>query len=302
MEKDSQEKLIGNLACFVAYIIFGFNIVSCKAIANNGLVSPLTMFLYRSGGAMVLFWIFSLFSGKAEKVSGRDMLQIALASFIGLFLTQLSFLEAMPRATAVDASIIGALSPVATMLVAAVAVKDRITVPGIIGLLISIGGVLLLIFNSSSSGGAEHTSLAGFLLMMVNMVSFACYLGAFRPLIRRYKVVTFMKWMFLFSTLYALPFCLKGAINTDYASFDGKLIGNILYVVVMATFVSYFLIPIGQKRIKPVMVGIYSYLQPVVAMAVSVAIGMDSMSLLKGFAALMVFAGVGIVNFLPHRK
>ena len=33
MDKERQSSLIGNLACFAAYAIFGFNIISCKGIA-----------------------------------------------------------------------------------------------------------------------------------------------------------------------------------------------------------------------------------------------------------------------------
>ena len=33
MDKERERSLIGNLACFAAYAIFGFNIISCKGIA-----------------------------------------------------------------------------------------------------------------------------------------------------------------------------------------------------------------------------------------------------------------------------
>lgn len=71
-------------------------------------------------------------------------------------------------------------------------------------------------------------------------------------------------------------------------------------MVVGATFVAYFLIPVGQKRLKPVLVCMYSYVQPVVAMCISLAVGLDTMTWAKGVATVLVFAGVGIVNFSPH--
>ena len=72
--------------------------------------------------------------------------------------------------------------------------------------------------------------------------------------------------------------------------------------MVCATFISYFLIPIGQKRLKPMLVCMYSYVQPVVAMCISLAAGLDTMTWAKGVAAVLVFLGVGIVNFSPHAK
>ena len=135
--------------------------------------------------------------------------------------------------------------------------------------------------------------------MFVNATAFACYVGVFKPIIQKYHVVTFMKWMFLFSTLYALPFS-GGVLSIEYGAIPWNIVLQILYVVVGATFVAYFLIPVGQKRLKPALVCMYSYVQPVVAMCISLAVGLDTMTWAKGVATVLVFAGVGIVNFSPH--
>jgi drug/metabolite transporter (DMT)-like permease len=50
------------------------------------------------------------------------------------------------------------------------------------------------------------------------------------------------------------------------------------------------------------LVCMYSYVQPVVAMCISLAAGLDTMTWAKGVAAVLVFLGVGIVNFSPHAK
>lgn len=295
--------IAGNLASFGAYLIFGFNIVFCKNIANSGMVSPMALFCMRSIGALVLFWMVSLFFGRGESIDRKDLWKIALASFLGLFLTQLSFLKAITMTTAVDASILSLLCPVMTMIVAAVVLKDKITASGAAGLAISFAGVLFLVLNTVSiHGGADRTSLGGILLMIVNTSSFACYVGAFKPLIQKYSVVNFMKWMFLFSTIYALPFGASDLASVQYSELPPAIIWQILYVVVGATFISYFLIPFGQQRIKPMLVSMYTYVQPVVAMCISLAIGLDTMSWAKGAATLLVFAGVGIVNFSSKKK
>jgi len=48
------DTLIGNLACFTAYAIFGFNIISCKSIAMDGNITPMALFCLRSFGATFL--------------------------------------------------------------------------------------------------------------------------------------------------------------------------------------------------------------------------------------------------------
>ena len=103
--QEKNSALIGNLACFTAYAIFGFNIISCKNIAIDGNITPMALFCLRSFGATALFWIWSLFTEPHDHIEKKDMWKVAIASFLGLFMTQLSFLFAITKCTAIDASI-----------------------------------------------------------------------------------------------------------------------------------------------------------------------------------------------------
>ena len=111
-----------------------------------------------------------------------------------------------------------------------------------------------------------------------------------------------MKWIFLFSTLLSLPVSAMEFTRIDYAAFTPTLVGELAYLVVGATFVSYLLIPIGQQRIRPTLVSMYSYVQPIVAIAISIIIGMDTLSWQKVIAAATVFGGVVIVSYSRSAK
>ena len=290
------DQLSGHLAVAGAYTIFGMNIVFNKDIANADVVSPMLMFFFRAAGATVLFWLLSFFLPK-EKVASRDFVPIALASLTGLFLTQLSFLLAIPMSTSIDTSVVATLSPVFTMFFALFFLGEPITWKKALGVAVSLFGVLLLIFNSSHGVGAvSRTAPLGFVLLFINSISFATYLGAFRNVISRYSVVTFMKWSFLFSLILCVPFAFKDIVAADYAAIPAKVVWEIVYVVVMATFVAYFLIPYGQKKIRPTLVSMYTYLQPIIAVVISIASGLDVISWQKGLAILLVFIGVFLVT------
>ena len=288
--------ILGHLASFFAYVIFGLNTIVCKDIANFGQLSPIALFCIRSIGAAALFWLLSAFTPK-EKVPLRDLGGIFIASMLGLFLTQITFLKAITITTPMDATIVATMTPIMTMFVSAIFLKEPITLKKVVGVMISFSGVMFLIFNSVYEAGAvsQSTSL-GIGLMFLNGLFFAMYLGIFRPLISRYNVVTFMKWMFTFSMIAALPFGASGLLSADFLSFQPKLILDLGFLVFFATFVSYFLSPYGQKRLRPTLVGMYSYLQPIIAAVVSVCVGMDTLTVGKVLAAALVFVGVGVVN------
>lgn len=291
-----KSKLLGHLAVATAYTIFGFNIIFCKDIANSHTISPAVLFTIRAIGASALFWLLSFFLPK-EKMARGDILMTALASVLGLFVPQFTFLAATTMTTSIDLSVLGTLPPIFTMIFAAVFLKEPITFKKAGGVVLSLAGVLMLIFNSvTAHNGIGQTRPLGIILMLMNGVSFGAYLGIFRPLISRYSVVTFMKWMFLFSLLISLPFSAKGFFATDFAAITPSVAREIAFLVIFATFVSYFLIPVGQKRIRPTVISLYTYLQPMIATVFSIIIGMDSLTWQKVAAIVLVFAGVGFVN------
>ena len=289
------DKLIGHLSIIGAYTIFGLNIVFCKDIANSESISPVVLFSLRAIGATLLFWILSLFIPN-EKIQKGDMKRIVAASFIGLFVPQMTFLYAITMATSIDTAILSTLGPIFTMIFAFIFLGEPITFKKAGGVGVSFLGIIFLILNSVHSGGAESTTTLGIVLLLLNSLSFSLYLGMFRPLISKYSVVTFMKWMFLFSLLLSLPFSAHGLVTTDYAAIPGKVEWEIGYLIFFATFVAYFLIPLGQKYIRPTLVSMYTYLQPIIAAIVSIWIGMDVVTWQKIVATVMVVGGVLLVN------
>ena len=288
-------KLLGHLAIAGAYTIFGLNIVFCKDIANADAIEPVTLFTLRAIGASALFWLLSFFMPK-EKIEKGDMLKIAAASFVGLFVPQMTFLFAITMSTSIDTAILSTFGPIFTMLFAFAFLGEPITGKKAGGVAMSFAGVIFLIFNSVHSGGADFTTPMGYVLLLLNSLSFSLYLGIFRPLISKYSVVTFMKWMFLYSLLLSLPFSLKGLVSTDYAAIPGNVKWEIGYLIFFATFVAYFLIPFGQKYLRPTVVSMYTYLQPIIAAIVSIWIGMDTLTWQKILATVFVVGGVVLVN------
>lgn len=289
------EELKGHLSIAAAYAIFGLNVVLCKDIANSATVPPIVLFTFRAIGASALFWLFSLFQPK-ETIEKGDMGRIALASFLGFFLTQITFLIGITMATAIDSAILGTLGPVFTMIIAYFFVGEPITGKKAGGVTLALAGVLFLIFNSVYSGGASATTPMGVLMLLLNSLTFSLYLGIFRPLVSKYSVVTFMKWVFLFSLLISLPFSAKGLFTLDYAAIPVPVRWEIGYLILFATFIAYYLIPYGQKRIRPTLVSMYNYLSPIIATTVSIWAGLDHLTWEKVIAASAIVGGVILVS------
>ena len=289
--------LIGHLSCFVAYAIFGVNIITTKDLTSGHLLSPIAIFCLRSFFAGMIFWVLSLLR-PAEKVSRRDLPKILLASLLGFFITQMTFLIASPIITPMGWSVVSSVTPIFTMIIAAIALREPITGKKVSGVLLSFFGIVFLILTSkTSSSGPETSSVLGYVLAVMNGLAFALYLGIFRPVLERYSVVAFMKWIFLFAFLMAVPFSAREIVSFDFSQVSGSFIFELSYLIICATFIAYFLIPVGQKYIRPTLVSMYSYLQPLIAITISIIIGMDTLTWPKILATFAVLGGVLLVNF-----
>ena len=287
------KKSIGHLAIFTSSLIFGVNLPLSKTILPL-YVDAQMLTLFRVCGAAFLFWVLSLFV-KKESVPFKDLLLLFGASMFGIVINQFAFLEGLSRSSVIDTGILLTITPIITMLFAALFLKDPITARKILGVLVGLSGALLLVFADGISVDGNG-SLIGVLLLLSSALSFALYLTLFRGLIVRYSPVTLMKWMFLFAAIIGTSIYWRHISTFDFTNTPTTAYWKIAYVVVGATFFTYLLIPIAQKSLRPTTLSMYNYLQPIVASFIAFMYGIDTFGWVQILAAVLVFSGVYIVT------
>ena len=281
------------MAMFSANLIFGLNTPVSRTLMPE-ILSPYTLTFFRLGGGLLLFWLVSLFT-KKEHVPAKDIVLLFFASLFSLSLNQLPYFIGLSITSPIDASIVVTMLPILTMILAAIIIKEPITMMKAIGVLVGASGALLLVFSSHTLHVGK-SNFWGNVIVFGAVASFAIYLTVFKDLISRYSPVTIMKWMFLFGTITCFPFCYKPIMQTDFTLLTPATYWRIGYMVVFATFLGYLLIPIGQQILRPTTLSMYNYVQPVVASFVAVFIGIDTFGVEKALSGILVFAGVYIVT------
>lgn len=137
---------------------------------------------------------------------------------------------------------------------------------------------------------------------MSAQLSFALYLALFKPLVQKYSLFTVNKWMFTWATLMILPFTFSHVASIDFASVPASTWWESGYVVFFGTYLGYICMMIGQKSLRPTVVSVYNYVQPLVSVTVSVITGLAIFKGTQAFAAALVFAGVWLVIISKSRK
>ena len=276
-------------------VIFGLLSPVSKALLDSGLISPAGLMMTRTAGAAAAVWTASLFV-RREPVALRDRLSLFFAALLGIVLNQGSFILGVSMTSPIDASVVTTTAPIFAMIIAALYLREPITGMKIAGVAIGAVGALMLIFSSPAAASSGSGSVGGDLLCMFAQLSYATYFVVFKGLIGRYGPVTLMKWMFLFATLCWLPFGAEDFVSTRWQAFGWRNFAEVGFIVLGATFLTYLLLPVGQKNLRPTVGCMYNYLQPLVASLVAVLAGMDRFTTIKAAAVVLVFAGVYAVT------
>ena len=283
----TKERLQGHVCIFAANVIFGVYIPISKYLMAH-CVSGEALTLARMWGAAALFWTASLFTG-GDRVGRRDLALMFVFSLFGVVMNQGVFIYGLGKTSPVDASVIVTMTPLMVLLISAAFMGDPVTVRKAVGVL-----------SGAAAGGSSGT-VSGNLLILLSGFSSAVYFAMSKPLTSRHSPVTLMKWMFLFASLMLLP--VTPSVLSAPGAFKGGFglegAAMLAYVVAGATFVTYLLIAMAIKRMRPTTMAMYNYIQPFVASMVAILLGQDSFSWVKVAAAALVFAGVYLVTSAP---
>lgn len=290
----------GHVAMLFANMVWGIMSPISKTVLMSGLISPIALSAMRIAGGALLFWICSLLLPrsvvKREKVTPRDMLKIFMASLLIITSNQALYIIGIGFTSPIDSSVMSTITPIFTMIFAAIFISMPITWLKASGVALGLGGALMLVL--SDPGGDTHASnqLLGDSLCLIAQVCAALYYVLFSGIITRYSAFTLMKWMFLFSAVTYVPCAIPWLVEVQFSAIGLNLWLSIAYIIVFATFLGYLLIPISQRVLKPTVVSMYNYFQPLTAALLTAILGIGQFGPMKVVATALIFAGVWFVT------
>ena len=297
----NQSKIQGHVAMLFTSLIFAVNIPVSKNLMP-GWMSPIGLTYSRFAFAATAFWLLSLFVNY-EKVTRKDMGILFLGSLLGVGVNQAAFINGLQLTSSTNASIVITSTPILVMIISFFILKEPITYKKSGGVFLGLIGVLTVILGSDIPDSGRQASFIGDLLCLFSSFSYAFFLVLTRGISKRYSSVTIMKWMFLFSSLLFFPFGFKDVVSSRlFATGTLTAWSSYTYLLFGATFLTYLLIPVAQRQLRPTTIGMYNYLLPLVASFIAVMWGFDKFSWLNPLAAVLIFSGVYFVTTSKSRE
>jgi len=287
-----------HLALLGANIIYGLNYTIAKDVIPN-FVTPFGLVFCRVSGALILFWI--IYSFTYEKVARKDLLLLATCGFFGVFANQMMFLYGLDLTTPINAGIIMVSNPILVLIASAIILKYRITLLKVGGITLGIfGALLLLLFKKDFSFGSD--TIVGDVFIFLNALAYGTYLVIAVPLMKKYKPLTVITWVFTFGFIFVFPLGINDFMQIEWHTFTPIIWFEFSFVIIATTFFAYLLNIYGLKKLTPAVVSTYIYLQPLLAASFAIWLGKDSLDWIKIVAALLIFSGVYLVSKQPKKN
>lgn len=287
--------LIPHLALLGANIFYAINYTVAKW-AMPDYILPNGFILLRVVSASMLFWLVSAFLG-TEKIDKSDYLRFIACGLFGVAGNQLLFFKGLSLTTPISASVIMTTNPVLVLIVASIILKEKLSWFKIAGIAVALTGAVTLILNNANNALVEgQSSMLGNLYIFLNACSYGVYLVLVVPLMRKYKPLTVLKWVFTIGLIVVIPFGWQEFAAVEWTQLPTKAAWSMVYVVVGTTFLAYLLNIYAIKKVSPTVVSSYIYLQPVLASVFALILGADQLTMILILCASLIFSGVAMVS------
>lgn len=292
-----RELIIGNLLALSAAICWGFNEPANKVLIPGWITAP-GVALCRIFGATLIIWLISLFV-KREKIVKTDwkILWASALMMLGfVYVFSLAFISASP----IDIAIILTFQPLLVVGINAIFRKRHIGPLVWTGMAIAFGGALLVILAGGNLGDGR---LVGDLYAVVCAITYAAYLVMIEGPSKRYGTVTLMKWVFLLTSVIALPLLLTFPRHIPMLSHPGWIPwALLLFIILFPTVYCYIVTPPALRKVGSGIFSFYQYLVPVIATIVCVMFDIDKFHWYQPVSFVIIVGGVMLANYAKLRE
>lgn len=289
-----------NMAIFLAELFNALNINSQKYLLPEW-CSPITMFLLRAGFAAAIFWIISLFTDKnpkAQPIPFADKIKMIFAGVLFLSGYISFYLFGVELSSSIDSSLLFTTMPIFVFILSYFIFNETISKRKILGLLTGIAGTIWIVIQQDMHHSTDHNTILGNIFCLISALCYAFYLITNKQFVKRYGIITMLKWMFTGAFMVALILSSIYGFEAKVLTQDTELFPALvlIFVLIFPTILTYLLLPYGLKRLNTTTVSIYDYEVPVVATAVAVLFMNEVISLEQLFSAGLIFIGVFLVS------
>ncbi len=273
---------------------WGINFSATKIALED--MQPLTFSALRTGLALVFFLVVLWRrEGKAGyQLPLADWRRVAVLGFFGNFLFIICFVIGLSSTAVGVASLIQALTPLVVAVLALLFFGQRLKGSAWLGIAVSLGGLLLVIFGSAGVVAAGDWS--GILLVVASMVSWAVYTLFSGPLLARYSPYKMTTLAGLVGIPPIILVAMPSLLSENWAAIGWQAWLATVYSGLCSIGVAYLLWYYAISRVGGTRTAVYANLVPVVAILFAWLVRGEALTAWELLGGAVVLVGIALTR------
>ena len=281
-----------HLALIAVQILFGTWPIFGKIVLRS--MSTTNLMLCRLTGAAIVLALVQRKLHPLRLMPAKDLAWLTLCSLVGVVGNQFIYLKGLSQTTVINTTLLSTTIPVFTLFVSIISGQDTLSLRRLTGILLAASGVIYLI-NPFRADLSSHNTV-GNLLVASSSLLYAIYIVISKELFERYGALNVITWIFVVGSVITIPAGVYSLTNAQTHTLPAMVWLLIVFIVLFPTVGAYYLNAWALTRVTPSTVAIYIYLQPLFAFGVAPILLGEKWNWRTAIAALLIFAGVGIVT------
>lgn len=275
-------KMYGSIV--LAMVFWSFSFIWTQVAMES--FEPVTLVTLRLVFASLLLFLFAKITGKVQKIKKEDYKWFFLLALFEPYLYYMGETYGLQYMSATTASVIIATIPLFAPVLAFFMLKERITWTNILGIIVSISGVILVIYVPGSGMEAEFR---GVFLMFMAVFAAVFYTATLRRISMHYHTIN----VILYQSLIGLVFFVPTFFVTDFSQISQlkiswKSLEALIMLSIFASVLAFVLFAWVVRKIGIAKTNVFVNLIPVFT-------AIFSWLLLKQFLSFTQWTGIVIV-------
>ncbi|MCT4620607.1 MAG: DMT family transporter [Marinisporobacter sp.] len=246
--------------------------------------------------AVATSWVIVKFTDSYEKIEVKDFKRLFTISLFGFFIFQLCFTIGVNMTTAGNASLILGTLPITVALINRLLGIENINHKMVIGISLSVVGVVLIIMGSNKTFGFSINHMKGGMLILIAQIAYGYFTVFSKDIAEKYNNSLVMAYIvtitaILFTMVSApqimamdwMNIPLAGWLSNAYSGIIAVCICNVLWVLAV-------------QKIGSTKTALYNNIQPVFAIITGYIVLGEPFGFVQLIGAITIFIGLYVTR------
>ncbi|KAB3535341.1 DMT family transporter [Alkaliphilus pronyensis] len=248
--------------------------------------------------SIVIFPVMVKYEKKNWHLKREDYPVMMFLGLVGMVGYHILFFIALKYTSAVNASMIAAINPLLTTILASIFLDEKLGLLRIGAIIIALIGVVITISRGDLSVIQSFSFNRGDIIMIIAVSCWAIYSIVSRRVMGKYSPLILTCYSFILCTIFTFPFALLE--RPDVFLGNTSILGwsSVLYMAIFPSTIGYLVQQTSIKELGASKTAIFINLVPVFSMLLSVIILREKVSTITIIGGILIVAGVYLTTRL----